>query len=354
MTLVSHRDRLLLYDESNRLISITTPTGTSNTWEDSKGRFTGLKMHLMQTFNSDSRYNIRGNPLLADDNGLYQLIANDCRVERLTSNGGVDRVTLLLGEEDSPAAIWALAGDKLTQYEIELEPSAEGFVIDWNYVKTEERLFLPPIKKILDTQSWQIEPLSRNESLRIARTPDGQHAIIRNNKSTFVSDYAVLKDNGVINPIGTSQLPQVSSGSFKPTMAWAVPPALITAVLAIFSLFYSLPNIESAGMIFPILCHSIIAAAATWWLSGRYQLSKSGRTVWTITGLLLGFGTLVGMVSIYRRHLKAECPRCSEDRRVDLESCEHCEKLWDPPEQEGIEIFEYDRSLSQLETPSLS
>ena len=355
IVLVSHRNRLLLYDTSKELISIATPTGISNAWEDSKERFTGLKVHAWQKFNG-SRHNFLGasNPLLVDDNGMYQLIADECRPKRLTSNGGADMVTLLLGEEDSPAAIWALAGDKLTQYEIELEPSAEGFVIDWNYVKTEERLFLPPIKKILDTQSWQIEPLSRNESLRIARTPDGQHAIIRNNKSTFVSDYAVLKDNGVINPIGTSQLPQVSSGFFVPTMAWAVPPALITAVLAIFSLFYSLPNIESAGMIFPILCHSIIAAAATWCLSGRYQLSKSGRTVWTITGLLLGFGTLVGMASIYRRHLKAECPRCSEDRRVDLESCEHCGKPWDPPEQEGIEIFEHDRSLSQLETPSLS
>ena len=360
MTLVSHRDRLLLYDESKRLISITTPTGTSNTWEDSKGRFTGLKMYQMQTFNSDSRYNIRGNPLLADDNGLYQLIANDCRVERLTSNGGVDMVTLLLGEEDSPAAIWALAGDKLTQYEIEFEPSAEGFVIDWNYVKTEKKFSLPPIKKVHAPQSWQIEPLDRYESLRVARLPDGQHAIIRNNISTSVSNdkicvaYAMLKENGGVEQIGTTQLPELSGTSSDATIAMSMPPALIGSMLAIFSLFYSMPGAGSTGIIISTLCHGVLAAAATWWLSGRYQLSKHGRVTWAITGLLLGFGTLIGMVSIYRRHLKAECPRCSEDRRIDLESCELCGKLWDPPEQEGIEIFEHDRSLNQLETPSLS
>jgi len=304
MTLVSHRshrDRLLLYDESKRLISIATPTGISNAWEDSKERFTGLKVHTWQNFNG-SRHTFLGasNPLLVDDNGIYQLIANDCRPKRLTSDGGADRVTLLLGEGDNSAAIWTLTGDQLTQYEIEFEPSAEGFVIDWNYVKTEGRLFLPPIKKILAPQSWQIKPLDRDESLRVARTPDGQHAIIRNHLSTSVSDYAMLKENGRVEPIGTSQLPQENSAFSETTITMCAPPALIASMLAIFSLLYS-------------------AAAATWWLSGRYQLSKRGRTTWAITGMLLGFGTLIGMVSIYRRHLKAECPRCSEDRRIDLE-----------------------------------
>ena len=357
ITLVSHRDRLLLYDTSERLISIATPTGTTNAWEDSKGRFAGLKIHNWQSFNDES-YNFWGasNPLLADDNGLYQLIANECRIERLTSNGGADLVTLLLGEEDSSAAIWTLTGNKLTQYEIEFEPSVEGFVVDWNYVKTEKKLFLPPIKKVLAPQSWQVEPLDRNESLGVARTPDGQHAIIRTNSSTSVSDYAMLKENGGVEQIGTTQLPQpqASSAFSDATIAMSMPPALIGSMLVIFSLLYSMPWAGSAGIIISTLCHGVLAVAATWWLSGRYQLSKRERTTWAITGLLLGFSTLIGMVSICRRPLKAECPRCSEDRRVDLDSCEHCGKLWDPPEQEGIEIFEHDRSLSQLETPSMS
>ena len=164
----------------------------------------------------------------------------------------------------------------------------------------------------------------------------------------------MLKENGGVEQIGTTQLPELSGTSSDATTAMCTPPALIGSMLAIFSLFYSMPGAGSTGIIIPTLCHGVLAAAATWWLSGRYQLSKHGRVTWAITGLLLGLGTLIGMASIYRRHLKAECPRCSEDRRVDLESCEHCGKPWDPPEQEGIEIFEHDRSLSQLETPSLS
>ncbi|MDA8563913.1 hypothetical protein N9L06_05620 [Mariniblastus sp.] len=352
VTLVGHRGKLLVYDGTKTMVSIVTPSGRLKHLDEASVDF--LKLDAFYVLNSSSQISLgaTANPLLVDDHGLYQFISDQLRVEKL-SDGKFDRVMLLLEEIDRPASLWTLSDDTLTMHHVAAkDPADEMPQANSPKIEATRNFKLPPLD-LKSSESWKITPPTDEETLRVVRTPEGGHALIRENSATRVSDYAVLGDGG-IETLGSVKLPMPQTGRSEAWVGWSLPPVLLAVVGAIVSLMVGVGIDWPFAIVFAAIGHAVLAALATWWLAGRYGIAGRARTTWTILGSLLGFGTLIGMLAIYRRHVLAECPRCREDRRIDLDKCEHCGKLWDPPQPEGIEIFQNELSFDALEAASPS
>jgi hypothetical protein len=354
VVLVEHQDQLLLYGENRNFVGIVTPEGSFEDISQAKGNFDRL-VNVHSLHQSGLLWlTSTSNPLLADDNGVYQLDGNALRVHKLLDEK-VDRIMLLMEANETPASLWTVSGNKLTRHEIaSTNPDSPMPQADSLTVETTQRFSLPMFK-VLSSQSYALDPLGEHDSLRVLRTPEGQYAMIRTTFDTNESAYARLTPNGDTEAIGSVQLPEAQRAISEDWAGWTIPPGVAATLIGIMILIVGKVGVGTpTGFALSILGHAVLAALATWWLGGRLDLSRRERTIWTVVGGLIGFGTLIGLVSIYRKPIKETCPRCSKLRRIDLESCEHCSQPWDAPAEEGVEIFERDLSPDTLSAPSLN
>ncbi|MDA8746102.1 hypothetical protein N9N28_15870 [Rubripirellula amarantea] len=353
VSIVGHQNRVLLYDRVNTLVAIVSPEGGYATVADAQGEFEGID--ALSNLHNSSIYglNTSVNPLLADDNGVYQLLADELRAQKLL-DGKVDYAMLLLEEDDRPASLWTMADNQLTWHTIEpTDTSSEMPQADSATIKTTHQFALPPIK-VVSSRTFQVDPPNAKEMLRVIRTPDGEHALIHENYSSEVSKYAKLDANGGVESLGSVQLPKMQTGHSEDWIGWFFPPAILTLMITTMSLFYGVAGPGSPmGIVFSTIGHAAFASLAVWYMGGRVGLSNRARITWTALGATLGFGVVIALISIYRKPIKEDCPRCTQARRIDLATCEHCGQPWDPPAEEGVEIFERDSKRGNLRTASI-
>ena len=337
ISLVSHRGRVLAYDQDNHLVSIITPDGNFKSIRDATGAFDG-KAGLPQL--QQSQFVGAGssaNPFLIDKTGVYQLDGDKLVVNKLVDDK-LSKGMLLLPTKKHPASLWVEADGALTRYD--LSPAVSGQVIPQFSTAEITLENLMPVVEVLKSESYPIQPLSDDETLEVLQTIDGGYATVRSNFKTNKSTYAMLAASGGVEKIGEVKLPATQSANSEAFIGWTLPPALMWCLMVI-SIFVG--GFETS-IIISVFVHMLLAAVAVWWLGGRLNLSSRERMIWTIVGGMFGFGALLGLRSIYRKLVKEPCSNCKKASRVDLDSCEHCGQAWDPPAQEGVEIFERETS----------
>ena len=332
VSLVGHRERVLAYDQENRLVSIITPDGNFKNMHDATGAFDG-RAGLPPLQQLDF---VRGsaNPFLFDKTGVYQLDGEKLVANKLI-DGKVSNAVFLLPTKDHPASLWTVVDGTLTRYDLTpLIPGQE--MQQFSFLPNNFRLQnVIPVVQVVKSQAYPVEPLSDVETLDVLQTIDGGFATVRNNLETDQATYAMLTSSGGVEEIGEVKLSTMQTGHSEDFLAWMLPPALMCCFFA--------GGFETSMMIF-VFVHALIAAVAAWWLGGRLDLSPRERMIWTIIAAVLGFGAVIGLRSIYRKLVKERCSECNKATRVDLESCQHCGHAWDPPPQEGVEIFEREPS----------
>jgi cytochrome bd-type quinol oxidase subunit 2 len=145
-----------------------------------------------------------------------------------------------------------------------------------------------------------------------------------------------------------------TTGTSVETFATVMPPVLMGSVFAAMVLTGdNSGEIRSWTLAIGLLVvHSVISVLFVWWLTGTRGLTLQQRVVWITTATLLGLGTVMAVLAVYPKLVKESCTRCGKERRVDLDDCEHCNRPWDAPPSEGIEILEGElaegRELAQM------
>jgi hypothetical protein len=94
------------------------------------------------------------------------------------------------------------------------------------------------------------------------------------------------------------------------------------------------------AFIYLVVFVMLSACAATAWACRRRRLSIRQTLQWCAATLLLGWGGPIAVLAIYTQPKFQRCPRCDKQRRIDQRTCEHCGAAWEPPSNEGIEIYD--------------
>lgn len=353
--LVKYRDRILIYSQRNRLLGVLTPSGFFNEYDQAEGRFENIE--LANTAHSPPMTGLHNstNPMMADDNGLYQLSVGDSSVAggvasfelRKVLDEKPDAMTMLLASDEAPATLWTVANDRLSRHEIESSTDAEMPQEGSEIIKATHRIDLPPIE-IVETQTYAIEPISHDRfpSLSIFRQADLSYAMSRNSHYEKPVEYFRVGETS-LEKLGEVKLPKTEAYDEGTWMAWALPPIVLAlGGLAATLITGTSPGGPLASIVVMTGLHVVLAGFAAFVLANRFDIRGRAKILWVAGAAAWGFGTTIAMLAIYRRPVKEPCPRCETSRRVDLESCEHCNKPWDAPEQDGIEVFEDGRNAA--------
>lgn len=338
-TFFSHQGRLLAY-ERERLSAIVTPQNVSRDGTMPVDHFQNLTSFNTLRSRHDSHAGLGANPLLMDATGLYQLDSSTFALTPLLS-APVDKICMLFADDQSPATLWTVSGDTLTQYLIssidqDIELSEKALI--------NNHLVSMPLITLGESKSFKIDSLSSLDSreyysISVFRANDGRYGYVTYDNWTTQHFYGMLKEDGTATKIGPAVIPRVQNPS-QDKYALAVPPILAIAE-NIGELSSGLPEgittFRKTGF---AIVHSLLAAIGTMLLSRRRDLSARVSWAWTIGALLLGWGVCLAVVACHRRLVKEACPHCKTPTRVDAETCTQCGKAWLPPKLDQIEIFD--------------
>jgi hypothetical protein len=86
------------------------------------------------------------------------------------------------------------------------------------------------------------------------------------------------------------------------------------------------------------------SAIAAWVLCKRSAFGWHAALTWSALGLLAGWAALLTLLCVREQPTRVRCPKCGRRRVVTRARCEHCGAEFDPPQAEGIEIFETETS----------
>ena len=84
----------------------------------------------------------------------------------------------------------------------------------------------------------------------------------------------------------------------------------------------------------------LVSVVATYFACRRRSLTSSQIVGWCGWAILSGLATPLAVIAIYTRPTFVRCSRCEKSRRIDRQKCESCGADWEPPVNEGIEIFD--------------
>ncbi len=343
-TLVNHAGRILVYGGDRGLHAVVTPEGTFDSLEQATGRFErpGFAGPWHSSAGGTYRYTTETNPLIGDDQAVYQLNSDDLSVTRLLDQR-VDAMGLLFSEPGQPASLWTRLDDRLTEHHLvvldeekELPKWRDGMIGN-------RRGFSLPRIKIVGSRDFILEPTEGPATVSVLRTSDGQLALTqatRDGGAKFKVGYKFLtgdasdaKSRSVTLPLPHTQ------NSDEKYIAWMIPPGLMLTVLAgMVAYTSSMPPV--GWMFFAIPMHSFMAAAMAFWLGRRFELPAPRRWAWAIGSAVLGLGGALAMLAIYRKPIRESCSHCHQLSRVDRDKCQNCGQIWEAPPSEGIEILD--------------
>ncbi len=105
---------------------------------------------------------------------------------------------------------------------------------------------------------------------------------------------------------------------------------------------------QTTFAVLSFLLATIASYAWVRYMARRRGLSRGQTIVWCWSLPFLGLIAPLAMVAIYRIVIREPCLQCSKPRRVDDESCIHCNAPWQPPANTGIEITDREEAASAL------
>ena len=331
VSLFSHRGRLLAY-ERGHLSAIITPKSVSREGEIPKDRFQQLAMFSRLQSGEGVQGQLGANPLLVDATGVYQFDSNTFEIYQLLPES-VDRACMLFADDQSPASLWTVNGDTLTQHSI----SAIDDGIDISKIELlKSHVVEMPLIKIDGSKSYKVDMLDSetNYSISIFRGEDGRHGYVSYQKEGHF--YGMLEEDGGVTKVGTVVIPTAVDSS-QDNVALGIPPITVYA-LSIWELLFGRQYFR--GMIGFALVQTLLAAVGTFLLCKWLDLSARCSWIWTIVALFAGWGTCLAVVACHRRLVKEACSHCKTPTRVDAEACTQCGKEWMPPKLDEIEIFD--------------
>lgn len=91
----------------------------------------------------------------------------------------------------------------------------------------------------------------------------------------------------------------------------------------------------------------VVIISITYWVAKERGFRR--RNIWAVctAPVILGVVIPLAIVAIYKRPMRAVCPKCGHVRRVDLNSCENCQGGWELTSSTGIEIFDENAPQTQ-------
>ncbi len=335
--------RLYAYNDLNRWVGTVTPNGVFTPDETPQGTFSNV--HCLQSSWSTGVpwISLGGHPLLADDNGVYQL--NNAGQIRRLADSPTQAMAITLPSDKSPQTILWTKGDRkirrftcLPLTDNETLPSADS-----ELVKATHSYPLANIK-MTPTGEWPIDwgDEFKNASLSVSSASDKgvvihisgpfPHPICRFGQADGSLNEAIsLPDHSAPTAYNDFLLGEI-----------AVPPAILAGWLAVVMTIYPDVNwLETIPGFLPILLVllAFIAGSGAMFLTHYHDRSKNEQITWLVVGVLMGFSAWVAIPAIYRRPVKEKCTKCDRKRRVDLDRCEHCGAEWEAQENEGIELI---------------
>ena len=176
------------------------------------------------------------NPLLVDATGVYQFDSNTFEIYQLLPES-VDRACMLFADDQSPASLWTVNGDTLTQHSI----SAIDDGIDISKIELlKSHVVEMPLIKIDGSKSYKVDMLDSetNYSISIFRGDDGRHGYVSYQKEGHF--YGMLEEDGGVTKVGTVVIPTAVDSS-QDNVALGIPPITVYA-LSIWELLFGLCN----------------------------------------------------------------------------------------------------------------
>ena len=85
---------------------------------------------------------------------------------------------------------------------------------------------------------------------------------------------------------------------------------------------------------------ALACAAAASAICRRSSFGWRAALTWTMLGLLFSWTALLALLCVRAVPARVVCPKCGQRRVVTRALCEHCGSEFEPPEPQGIEIFE--------------
>ncbi len=357
LAVVRDGSRLLAYGMDG-LAAVITPDGVFRDPKAATGRFAGPATGPLAMVSLDRNFTSNESPIVYDNEGLYQIDLTEMTTRRLLA-GSFDQVGLALGDSAEEAIIWTISGAKMTRHQLLLLSEVPGQagnkevtmpVLNEKLLVTQV-ISLPPVK-LESKETFEVDPVTWRESVWVVSSADGEFGLVRRvlaREARF----------GMLDAARKGELESISltpstTGTSVETFATVMPPVLMGSVFAAMVLTGdNSGEIRSWTLAIGLLVvHSVISVLFVWWLTGTRGLTLQQRVVWITTATLLGLGTVMAVLAVYPKLVKESCTRCGKERRVDLDDCEHCNRPWDAPPSEGIEILEGElaegRELAQM------
>ena len=330
-------DRRLLLYSNNRLEGIVTPDGVFRDLAKVTGQFDG---RVASTYLGST------NNVFQDSSGIYQIDFDDFSIRQLVK-GKFDRINPVFSPDGKTSTVWTLADDQLTRFDLQpfntsdTSPGPGHVMIDGVTVQAQS----PPVE-FVKRATYEIEPEEFYESIYVLHAPDDTWVLAKQSRRQTRQqsiqyrnlDKSKRGEYAHASLVIDLSIEKVDSDDSH-WYALCIPPFAMGGALLSFGNSVEESQMLSMSVIL-LIAHVIFAAVGCWILATRLSLTPRRRLMWTLSGALLGIGTLLALIASYPKPFKEPCPKCDKNRRIDLEDCEHCGNAWDPPLDEGIEIIE--------------
>lgn len=343
LSLYEHDGLLLAYKQGRGLMAIVTPQGIFAPDEVPEGRFREVQglIHTLLT-EKNLWINLAGVPLLIDSAGIYQVDFESQEIHRLVDRP-TQKATITLPTDTREGMVYAVHDDQLASYAIRSHDSDELTSSD-DKVVAKTNVYLLPRVDLVPRGEWKIDAKAADELSRVTQADNGVMALVSGNFRRTPS-YQIFSADGTLlqkaefTPTRHSR----TSRAFQIREALeilVVPPLGVFAVLGITYLINAPMDLSTLPLLMiGLVIIAAVASIPAFWLCKWRGLSQRARIAWVVIAALTGVSALLAIVAIYPRAVRESCPSCNALRRVDQDRCEGCGADWEPPQQEGIEIF---------------
>ena len=287
--------------------------------------------------------------VLVDSQGIYQLLGNPGEISTLLETDIQSMIIVPSLVDDGPTAV-ILGENELRLYDVISvnDPSVlaqatrrnQGGVI--TQVKVPE-LALEKRKVIALPES--MNRLSERSTYAIADLGEEGFSLIQwtqyratvlkissegnvTDRQSYVLNYANTIDKGV------------AEGLFPPIFCAIVKMGRSMDSKAAGGTFLSHFGKDGLKLMFAgVLLHIAIAMCVTWLMCKRRVLDNRSTITWMLATVPLGFAASLAVPCVHQYVLAVTCDECGKRKRVDDQTCPHCQADWSRPKQTGIEVF---------------
>ncbi|TWU32002.1 hypothetical protein [Novipirellula artificiosorum] len=294
---------------------------------------------------------------LVDHRGVYVLKMDSLEITPIVDEP-VEAVTMVQLDEDQAPRMVLRSGNKLMEYRLLDQAGSDDWfrpLPEGVYTRT---VPLPDKIRFTAELSREFElpaPLQAFDTLLVGATAQG-FVLVENRNAKRV--FEIDKDGSAemvqysVNPAAKDGLqkdeltPEFIPAAFIPggLVIGGLATAFVINVvdgnpIAVIDAIRQNP-VSTTSFIVLFLVGLVFCYAFAFWAAKQRGLHAKSRRRWLVSVPILGLAAPLSILAIYRRIYQEPCPNCDAMRRVDEDVCPNCGKPWDPPANDGIEIFD--------------